>query len=129
MDTNTGESPGHQSQSQQLGNSPSEEEMRHWTPTGIEPTDYNECHKYATRILSSLRQDEGQPAEHDVVCIRILNSMQVRMVNQLNSLCVTILSSCVTILSSCVTILSSCMTILSSCMTIPPPELYIMLYH
>ena len=33
---------GHQSQSQQLGNSPSEEEMGHWTPTGIEPTDYDD---------------------------------------------------------------------------------------
>ena len=42
MDTNTGESPGHQSQSQ-LGNSPSEEEMGHWTPTGIEPTDDEEA--------------------------------------------------------------------------------------
>ena len=42
MDTNTGESPGHQSQSQWLGNSPSEEEMGHWTLTGIEPTDYND---------------------------------------------------------------------------------------
>ena len=42
MDTNTGESPGHQSQSQQLGNSPSEEEMGHWTPTGIEPTNYDD---------------------------------------------------------------------------------------
>src|SRR6218665_563252 len=39
MDTNTG--PGHQSQSQSLGNSPSEEEMGHWTPTGIEPMDYD----------------------------------------------------------------------------------------
>ena len=36
MDTNTGESPGHQSQSKYLGNSPSEEEMGHWTPTGAE---------------------------------------------------------------------------------------------
>ena len=42
MDSNTGEIPGHQSQSQQLGNSPSEEEMGHWTPTGIEPTDYDD---------------------------------------------------------------------------------------
>ena len=42
MDTNTGESPGHQSQSQQLGNSPSEEEMGHWTPTGVEPKDYDD---------------------------------------------------------------------------------------
>ena len=42
MDTNTGESPGCQSQSQQLGNSPSEEEMGHWTPTGIEPKDYDD---------------------------------------------------------------------------------------
>ena len=42
MDTNTGESPGHQSQSQKLGNSPSEEEMGHSTPTGIEPTDYDD---------------------------------------------------------------------------------------
>src|SRR6218665_1327865 len=37
MDTNTGENPGHQSQSQYLGNSPSEEEMGHWTPTGAAP--------------------------------------------------------------------------------------------
>ena len=42
MDTNTVESPGHQSQSQYLGNSLSEEEMGHWTPTGIEPTDYDD---------------------------------------------------------------------------------------
>ena len=42
MDTNTGESPGHQSQSQQLGNSPSEEEMGHWAPTGVEPKDYDD---------------------------------------------------------------------------------------
>jgi len=42
MDTNTGESPGHQSQSQKLGNSPSEEEMGHWTPTGVEPKDYDD---------------------------------------------------------------------------------------
>jgi len=25
-----------------LGNSPSEEEMGHWTPTGIEPKDYDD---------------------------------------------------------------------------------------
>src|SRR6218665_2662587 len=42
MDTNTGESPGHQSQSQKLGNSPSEEEMGHWTPTGVESKDYDD---------------------------------------------------------------------------------------
>ena len=42
MDTNTGESPGHQSQSQQLGNSPSEEAMGYWTPTGIGPMDYDD---------------------------------------------------------------------------------------
>ena len=42
MDTNTGESPGHQSQSQQLGNSPSEEETGHWTPMGIEPMDIDD---------------------------------------------------------------------------------------
>ena len=42
MDTNTGESPGHQNQSQQLGNSPSEKEMGHWTPTGVEPKDYDD---------------------------------------------------------------------------------------
>ena len=42
MDTNTGESPKHQSQSQQLENSPSEDEMRHWTPTGVEPKDYDD---------------------------------------------------------------------------------------
>ena len=49
MDTNTGESPGHQSQSQQLGNSPSEEEMGHWTLTGIEPTDYDDDDDDVTR--------------------------------------------------------------------------------
>ena len=42
MDTNTDESPGHQSQSQQLGNSPSEEEMGHWIPTGVEPKVYED---------------------------------------------------------------------------------------
>src|SRR6218665_3821884 len=42
MDTNTGESPGHQSQSQKLGNSSSEEEMGHWTLTGVEPRDYDD---------------------------------------------------------------------------------------
>ena len=42
MDTYTGESPGHQSQSQQLRNSTSEEEMGHFTPTGIEPMDYDD---------------------------------------------------------------------------------------
>ena len=44
MDTNAGESPRHQSQSQYmyLVNSPSEEEMRHWTPTGVEPKDYDD---------------------------------------------------------------------------------------
>ena len=42
MDTNTGESPGYQSQYQQLGNSPSEEEMGHWTPMGIEPRAYDD---------------------------------------------------------------------------------------
>src|SRR6218665_1027159 len=42
MDISTGESPGHLSQSQYLGNSPSEEEMGHWTPTGIEPTNYDD---------------------------------------------------------------------------------------
>src|SRR6218665_1968357 len=41
MDTNTGESPGHQSLSHRLGNSPSEEEMGHWTPMGVEPKDYD----------------------------------------------------------------------------------------
>src|SRR6218665_1724478 len=41
-----GESPGHQSQSQYLGNSPSDEEMGHWTPTGIEPTDYDDDNNY-----------------------------------------------------------------------------------
>ncbi len=39
MDTNTGGSPGYQSQSQQPGNSPSEEVRGHWTPTGAEPMD------------------------------------------------------------------------------------------
>ena len=52
MDTNTGESPGHQSQSQQLGNSPSEEEMVHWTPTGIEPMVYDDDDDSYVIILS-----------------------------------------------------------------------------
>ena len=54
MDTNTGESPGHQSQSQQLGNSPSDEEMGHWTPTGAEPTDfddYDDCKNLGLKSL------------------------------------------------------------------------------
>ena len=42
MDTNTDESPGHQSQTQQLGNSHSEEEMGHWTPMGVEPKVYDD---------------------------------------------------------------------------------------
>ena len=42
MDTNTGESPGHQSQSQELGNSSSEEEMGHQTPTGVEQEVYDD---------------------------------------------------------------------------------------
>jgi len=39
MDTNTGESPDQQSQSQWPGHSPacSYEEMGHWTPSGAEP--------------------------------------------------------------------------------------------
>jgi len=36
MDTNTGKSPGYQSQSQLPGNLPSEEVRGHWTPTGAE---------------------------------------------------------------------------------------------
>ena len=51
MDANTGESPGHQSQSQQLGNSPSEEEIGHWTPTGIEPTDYDDDDIFITQFM------------------------------------------------------------------------------
>ena len=51
MDTNTGENPGHLSQSQQLGNSSSEEEMGHWTPTGIEPTDYDDDDDQAYGIV------------------------------------------------------------------------------
>jgi len=39
---NTGESLGHQSQSQSLGNPPIEEEMGHWTPTCVEPMVYDE---------------------------------------------------------------------------------------
>ena len=39
MNTNTGESPGHQSQSQKPRNSPSEEVRGHWTLTGAEPMD------------------------------------------------------------------------------------------
>ena len=56
MDTNTGESPGHQSQSQQLGNPPSEEEMGHF-PMGIEPSDYDDdesklfCYKTCEKPL------------------------------------------------------------------------------
>ena len=66
MDTNTGESPGHQSQSQQLGNSPSEEEMGHWTPTGIEPKDY----------------DDDDECQVDVNCShkKSLNSMLLQIV-------------------------------------------------
>ena len=37
MDANTGESPGHQNQSNYLGHSHNEEEMGHWTPTGAAP--------------------------------------------------------------------------------------------
>jgi len=37
MDTNTGESPGHQTQSQLPRNSLSEEVKGHWTPKGAEP--------------------------------------------------------------------------------------------
>ena len=37
MDTNTGGSPGYQSQSQEPRNSPSEEVRGHWTSTGTEP--------------------------------------------------------------------------------------------
>jgi len=33
-DTNTGESPGYQSQSQEPGNPPSKEVSGHWTPAG-----------------------------------------------------------------------------------------------
>ena len=54
MDTNTGESPGHQSQSQQLGNSPSEEAMGHWTPTGIEPMVYDDDDDSLQIILTSV---------------------------------------------------------------------------
>ena len=42
MDTNTGESPGHQSQSQLLGNSPSEKEMGIGLLPGVEPKDYDD---------------------------------------------------------------------------------------
>ena len=55
MDTNKGESPGHQSQSQQLGNSPSEEEMSHWTPTGIEPMDYDDDDDNYPIILANVQ--------------------------------------------------------------------------
>jgi len=37
MDTNTGGSPGYLSQSQWPGNSPSEEVIGKWTPTGCGP--------------------------------------------------------------------------------------------
>jgi len=40
MDTNTCGSPGHLSQSQQPGNSPSEEVRTKWTPTGCGPKGY-----------------------------------------------------------------------------------------
>ena len=56
MDTNTGESPGHQSQSQQLGNSPIEEEMGHQTPTGVEPKDYDDDDE---DIMGTGAQDMG----------------------------------------------------------------------
>ena len=56
MDTNTGESPGHQSQSLQLENSPSEEEMVHWIPTGVEPKDYDDD--------DSLLLDSTKMADH-----------------------------------------------------------------
>ena len=46
-----GKGDGHQSQSQQLGNSPSEEEMGHWTPTGIEPMDYDDDDESATHFI------------------------------------------------------------------------------
>ena len=36
-----------------VGNSPSEEEMGHWTPTGIEPTDYDDD-EYNTDIQTIL---------------------------------------------------------------------------
>jgi len=42
MDTNTGESPEHQSQSQYVGNSPSEEDMGHLTPAGVEHKVYDD---------------------------------------------------------------------------------------
>ena len=37
-----GRNPRTPEQSQQLENSPSEEEMGHWTPMGVEPTDYDD---------------------------------------------------------------------------------------
>src|SRR6218665_1730662 len=37
MATNTGDSPGYQSQSLEPRNSPSEEVRGHWAPTGAEP--------------------------------------------------------------------------------------------
>ena len=54
MDTNTGESPGHQSQSQKLGNSSSEEEMGHWTLTGVEPRDYDDDSASHSMSLSEM---------------------------------------------------------------------------
>src|SRR6218665_1002730 len=62
MDTNTGESPGHQSQSQQLRNSPSEEEMGHWTPTGIKPMNYDDddcsvCDRPNSHMLHSTHKE------------------------------------------------------------------------
>ena len=46
MDTNTGElKPRTPEPIPIAGNSPSEEEMGHWTPTGIEPTDYDDDDK------------------------------------------------------------------------------------
>jgi len=50
MDTNTGSSPGYQSQSQQPENSPSEEVMGHWTPTGCGPKDIHIQYKYNTNF-------------------------------------------------------------------------------
>jgi len=36
-----------------MGNSPSEEEMEHWTPTGIEPTNYGDDEVQRRMTLST----------------------------------------------------------------------------
>src|SRR6218665_1442565 len=68
MDTNTGESPGHQSLSQRLGNSPSEEEMGHWTPMGVEPKDYDDDDDDFYSTSSSPLLLRGAPDTAQILC-------------------------------------------------------------